>query len=81
MQAERGASGDDRETEAKVREAKAKLSFLEVWVRDNLGPLDVLPVSAKYNQNLRPIIKLLSLYVHESRTTRLYERPVGIQTV
>ena len=80
-QGERGASGDDRETEAKVREAKAKLSFLEVWVRDNLGPLDVLPVSAKYNQNLRPIIKLLSLYVHESRTTRLYERPVGIQTI
>lgn len=57
------------EDEVRVREAKDKLAFLEAWVRDNLGPLDVVPVSAKYSQNLRRIVRLLSTYVDESRRT------------
>ncbi|GJJ14776.1 hypothetical protein Clacol_009044 [Clathrus columnatus] len=54
---------DDR----RIEEARSKLSLLEAWVHENFGPLDVVPVSAKYNQNLRRVVKLLSAYVDESR--------------
>ncbi|KAF8510902.1 P-loop containing nucleoside triphosphate hydrolase protein [Gautieria morchelliformis] len=69
-------AGDDRhgdgrteeeEEEKEVREARAKLAFLTSWVHANLGPLDVVPVSAKYGQNLRRVVGLLSTYVDESR--------------
>ncbi|KAF8580098.1 GTP-binding protein Obg/CgtA [Ramaria rubella] len=57
--------------ETAVQEARMKLTFLEAWVHDNLGPLDVVPVSAKYSQNLRRVVRLLSTYVLESRKTQL----------
>ena len=52
---------------AQVEAAKAKLTYLQSWVKENLGPLDVIPVSAKYSQNLRRIVQLLSTYISESR--------------
>lgn len=53
--------------DSRVKEARSKLFVLKTWVYENLGPMDVIPVSAKYNQNLRPVVKLLSGYVDESR--------------
>lgn len=57
----------EEEEDEKVREARAKLAHLETWVRTHLGPLDVIPVSAKYGQNLKRVVRLLSGYVGESR--------------
>ena len=72
---EHGAD-DERTEEHEVQAARAKLAFLEAWVRENLGPLDVVPVSAKYSQNLRRVVRLLSTYVDESRRTNSDGTPV-----
>ncbi|KAF8510183.1 GTPase [Hysterangium stoloniferum] len=50
-----------------IQMAQEKLKYLETWVQDKLGYLPVVPISAKYNQNLRRVVKLLSTYVDDSR--------------
>jgi GTPase len=64
---EKEGEGAWEEEEEKVRVARAKLASLEGWVRANLGLLDVVPVSAKYGQNLRRVVRLLCGYVDASR--------------
>lgn len=73
----------DAATKDEVREAKAKLARLEAFVKDEMTPsdcdaegyrtweevkaLEVVPVSAKYRQNLEKVVRLLGSYVHEAR--------------
>jgi GTPase len=54
--------------EEQIKAAKEKLASLEYLVQERLGPLDIVAVSAKYNQNLRRVVRLLSSYVQASRT-------------
>ncbi|KAI5117351.1 hypothetical protein M0805_002461 [Coniferiporia weirii] len=65
-----------------VEEAKEKLRRLEAFVRSDIDsaesatgqkapPLDVIPVSAKFSQNMRRILALLRKYVEESREDEL----------
>ncbi|KIJ39204.1 hypothetical protein M422DRAFT_230815 [Sphaerobolus stellatus SS14] len=61
----------DKLDEAKVEEAKQKLAHLRAWVQTHLGPLDVIPASAKHRQNLRRIVKSLVGYVDESRQQQI----------
>jgi GTP-binding protein len=68
--------GDDQGEEA-VKEAKEKLRKLEefvdiemlsAWKGGELGrPIPVVPVSAKYSQNLKKVVRLLRAYVTEAR--------------
>ncbi|KIP09964.1 hypothetical protein PHLGIDRAFT_28774 [Phlebiopsis gigantea 11061_1 CR5-6] len=56
-----------------VADAKAKLSRLEEFVRTELvdresgRALDVVPISAKFNMNLRKAVELMQRYVEEAR--------------
>lgn len=69
--------GGDGDAEA-VLEAKAKLQRLEeyvskhmrsAWTGGELGrPLKVVPVSAKYGQNLKKVVGLMKEYVSEVRS-------------
>ena len=62
------ASGGDPE---EVRLARAKLTRLEEFVRemDHDGRvLDVVPISGKYGQNLRSVVRKLQTYVEEARS-------------
>jgi len=69
-----GGSGQEDDA---VKEAKAKLRRLEefvdtemlsAWKGGELGrPIPVVPVSAKYSQNLKKVVKLLRAYVTEAR--------------
>jgi GTP-binding protein len=69
-----GGSGHD---EAAVQAAKAKLQRLEefvksemlsAWKGGELGrPMHVIPVSAKYGQNLKKVVGLMRTYVAEAR--------------
>ncbi|PFH53451.1 hypothetical protein AMATHDRAFT_54501 [Amanita thiersii Skay4041] len=54
-------------TETAILNAKEKLKTLEQFVHTNLGPLDVVPVSAKYGQNLTKVVRHLKDYVKEAR--------------
>lgn len=63
-----GGDGSD----ASVQEAKAKLAKLEDVVRSELHEdgtrgLDVVPISAKFNMNLRKAVELMRGYVEEAR--------------
>ncbi|KAF8639203.1 hypothetical protein AX17_001689 [Amanita inopinata Kibby_2008] len=50
--------------------AKAKLRKLEDFVKSDLGDLDVVPVSAKYGQNLPKIVSLMKTYIQEAKAKR-----------
>jgi len=55
-----------------VREAKARLSQLEEYVRKELGKdVVVVPVSAKYRMNLRKVVALMKGYVEAHREENL----------
>ena len=56
---------DDGDTEA-VAEAREKLRRLEAYVA-TMGQMDVVPVSAKYGQNLKRVVELMEGYVREAR--------------
>jgi GTP-binding protein len=67
--------GGDGDSEA-VQEARQKLQRLEEYVkshmvvRDDLGveaPLDVVPISAKFSQNLSKAVSLMKAYVQQAR--------------
>ena len=64
-----GAGG----SEEAVAEARAKLRRLEEFVRTELvgeessRPLDVVPISAKFNMNLRKAVELMRRYVEEAK--------------
>ncbi|KAF7374885.1 putative GTP-binding protein P8A3.11c, mitochondrial [Mycena sanguinolenta] len=71
-----GGDGDD----AAVAEAKAKLRRLEEFVAEKLVTgegrlLDVVPVSAKFSQNLTRVVGLMKTYVQEARDRLLVQRP------
>ncbi|KAJ7594250.1 GTPase [Mycena floridula] len=57
-----------------VAQAKEKLERLETFVRErisgatDLEPLDVIPVSAKYNQNLPKIVAAMRRHIETART-------------
>ncbi|KAF8647333.1 hypothetical protein AX16_006795 [Volvariella volvacea WC 439] len=70
--------GGDGADPAAVEAAKAKLRRLEEFVRSELPPhrrsglegewpLDVVPISAKYSQNLRRVVGLMRRYVEDAR--------------
>ena len=69
--------GGDGQDENAVKEAKEKLrklqafvdtEILSAWKGGELGrPIQVLPVSAKYGQNLKKVVGLLRAYVSEAR--------------
>jgi GTP-binding protein len=69
--------GGDGQDEDAVKEAKEKLQKLEkfveagmlsAWKGGELGrPIQVVPVSAKYSQNLKKVVGLLRAYVTEAR--------------
>jgi GTPase len=69
--------GGDGQNENAVREAKEKLrklqefvdtEMLSAWKGGELGrPIQVVPVSAKYGQNLKKVVGLLQTYVSEAR--------------
>ncbi|GJE86334.1 GTPase Obg [Phanerochaete sordida] len=54
-----------------VQEAKEKLARLEQVVRDEMTvngrPLDVVPISAKFNMNLKKTVGMMRGYVEEAR--------------
>jgi len=58
-----GEDGDSAEVEA----AKMKLRRLEEFVGEELGNLDVVPVSAKFTQNLGKVVRLMRKHVEEAR--------------
>ncbi|KAJ6513249.1 GTPase [Mycena sanguinolenta] len=71
-----GGDGDD----AAVAEAKAKLRRLEEFVAEKLVSgegrlLDVVPVSAKFGQNLTRVVGLMQTYVQEARDKLLVQTP------
>ena len=67
--------GGDGTDEKAIEEAKAKLKRLEEYVNINMSvqtngqlqALDVVPVSAKFGQNLKRVVSLLRTYVEEAR--------------
>ncbi|KAJ7126980.1 hypothetical protein C8R44DRAFT_780111 [Mycena epipterygia] len=70
-----GGDGDA----AAVADAKAKLRRLEEYVVERMVsgeglPLDVVPVSAKFSQNLTRVVGLMRTYVQEARD-RLVAQP------
>ncbi|KAF7330580.1 putative GTP-binding protein P8A3.11c, mitochondrial [Mycena venus] len=71
-----GGEGDD----AAVAEAKAKLQQLEKFVAERLVSgegrrLDVVPVSAKFSQNLTRVVGLMRTYVQEARDLLVEQTP------
>jgi len=53
--------------EEDVQQAMEKLVKLKEFVGKELGPLDVVPVSAKYSMNLQKVVGLMKDYVIEER--------------
>ncbi|KAJ7601774.1 GTPase [Mycena polygramma] len=71
--------GGDGE-EAAVADAKVKLKRLEEFVAEHMVsgeglPLDVVPVSAKFSQNLTRVVGLMSTYVQEARDRLVAQTP------
>ncbi|VDB83179.1 unnamed protein product [Peniophora sp. CBMAI 1063] len=52
-----------------VAEAREKLATLERVVREEFGPLDVVPTSGKYSQNLKKVVRLMRQYVEHARAS------------
>ena len=59
-----GGSGQDPRL---VEDARQKLQKLVEFVEDELGPLDVVPVSAKFSNNLTKVVGLMRGYVEDAR--------------
>lgn len=59
-----GGEGQDLQL---VEDAKRKLQKLIEFVEDELGPLDVVPVSAKFSNNLTKVVGLMRGYVEGAR--------------
>ena len=59
-----------------VEEARAKLARLERFVAEEMivdgGTLDVVPISAKFNMNLKKAVGLMRGYVEEARRLAVY---------
>jgi len=74
------SDGDPEE----VRIARAKLARLEAYVREEMDNdnriLDVVPVSAKFSQNLRSVVSKLRTYVEEARSLASRTTPIIPQT-
>ncbi|KAJ6531806.1 hypothetical protein B0H19DRAFT_966549 [Mycena capillaripes] len=71
-----GGDGDD----AAVADAKAKLRRLEEFVAERMVsgeglPLDVIPVSAKFSQNLTRLVGLMRTYVQDARDRLVEQTP------
>ena len=70
--------GGDGQDPQSVEDARRKLQKLAEFVKNQLGPLDVVPVSAKFSNNLTRAVSLMRGYVegvreelkksHESKT-------------
>ena len=67
-----GQTEDLSATQGQIDEAKAKLKRLEDFVKAELGDLDVVPISAKYGQNLSKVVSLMRAYVQDARTKQTY---------
>ena len=59
--------GGDGQDPQLVEEAKQKLQKLTEFVEEELGPLDVVPVSAKFSNNLTRVVGLMRGYVEDAR--------------
>jgi GTPase len=59
-----GGNGQDPQL---VEIARQKLQKLIEFVEDEFGPLDVVPVSAKFSNNLTKVVGLMRGYVEETR--------------
>ena len=59
--------GGDGQDPQSVEEARRKLQKLIGFVEDELGPLDVVPISAKFSNNLTKVVGLMRGYVEEAR--------------
>ena len=59
--------GGDGQDPQLVEEARHKLQKLIEFVEDELGPLDVVPVSAKFSNNLTKLVGLMRGYVEDVR--------------
>jgi GTP-binding protein len=61
-----GQSKDPSATQEQIDEAKAKLKRLEDFVKAELDDLNVVPISAKYGQNLSKVVSLMRTYVQDA---------------
>ena len=59
--------GGDGQDPQLVEEARLKLQELVGFVDDELGPLDVVPISAKFSNNLTKVVGLMRGYVEDAR--------------
>ncbi|KAL1731546.1 hypothetical protein EV714DRAFT_208482 [Schizophyllum commune] len=64
-----GEAQVDAEARAKaIEEAKAKLQRLEDYVKSEFSPaMEVVPVSARYSQNMQRVVSLMQSHVEEAR--------------
>jgi GTP-binding protein len=59
--------GGDGQDPQLVEEARQKLQKLVEFVEGDLGPLDIVPVSAKFSNNLTKVVGLMRGYVEDAR--------------
>lgn len=59
--------GGDGQDPQLVEEARQKLEKLIKFIEDELGPLDVVPVSAKFSNNLTKVVGLMRGHVEDAR--------------
>ena len=59
--------GGDGQDPQLVEDARRKLQKLVEFVEEELGPLDVVPVSAKFSNNLTKVVGLMRGYVEKAR--------------
>ncbi|KIL68369.1 hypothetical protein M378DRAFT_8459 [Amanita muscaria Koide BX008] len=64
---ESSLSQDEGASQDQVHAAKQKLETLEEFVKADLGRLDVVPISAKFSQNLPRTVSLMRSYVQDAR--------------
>ncbi len=63
-----GQSEDPSVTQEQIDLAKTKLKKLDDFVKTELDGLEVVPVSAKFGQNLSKVVSLMRTYVQGART-------------
>lgn len=59
--------GGDGQDPRLVEDARQKLQKLAQFVEEELGPLDVVPISAKFSNNLTNVVGLMRGYVEAAR--------------
>lgn len=59
--------GGDGQDPQLVENARQKLQKLVEFVEDELGPLDVVPVSAKFSNNLTKVVGSMRRFVEDAR--------------